>query len=585
MAAVIARYGVNFPYMDQLGIAQVLIKAGDGTLSLADLMVQHNESRFFFTRLIFLGLGNLTSWNVKYEMYVMLLLASLTSYNIYRISRATVAANRTSLLWLLFVANLLVFAPIQYENWLFGMQVVMFMPITCLTTCIVVAYSRLAMPTKFTIGIILSIISTYSYANGMLLWVVALPVLAWSDSWQQLKQKKWLILAWIICFAASTILYFHDYQRMPNHPPMTDAFRTPLKTAAYYLSFFGSPFALNRIFIAVVIGSVMLALLGLAIAIFSYRLWMQRDTELCGKLIGWLMIAVYAAISGLATALGRVGFGISQSLSSRYTTFSLYLYVGLFYFATVLLTQTCVAEKISWRDARLRAGVTCLALAGVLLYTAMCILALEQARAGCRWREEAKACTLFINFEFVQNWQHWSSVYPELAPIKRTYLDLNRLGLLQPGLMSSLNLREAATVRESPMISYGRFASLTTNDNQHYEARGIAVTPSGDFVNAVVLTYQNRTFSPTVFAFAGVGMNYRVPERQTLLQRLRRLISGVGRRVQMNGVAHTVTSDMVWQTTFSADDLPPGNLVIKAWAVDPNTKTFTELDATHELQR
>ncbi|GAB4292142.1 MAG: hypothetical protein Fur0025_27660 [Oscillatoriaceae cyanobacterium] len=193
---------VNVPFGDQWDNAAVVInKFSEGTLSFSDLIAQHNESRKFFPRLIFLGLAYLTNWNVRYEMLLIFILACIVSVNIFWLIRHTVQkpgflpsfrfmainieTNPVSLLALAFLANLLIFSPIQYENWLWGIQVVVFIPIVCITTSLVIAYSQLNPISKFTLCGFLATFSTFSYANGLLCWVVLLPALALAKSWSE----------------------------------------------------------------------------------------------------------------------------------------------------------------------------------------------------------------------------------------------------------------------------------------------------------------------------------------------------------------------------------------------------------------
>src|SRR5918995_6429265 len=156
-ALFIAIYSVDVPYADQWHTAQLFVQAAEGSLSFTHLFEQHNEFRQVFPHLLFLALGTITHWNVRYEMLVSLLLACLVSFNIYRISRVTITGTQKRL-WLLVGANLLIFSPVQYETWLFGIQVVYLAPIACLTTCLSVVYSGLSPNAKLTIGVLLSIV-------------------------------------------------------------------------------------------------------------------------------------------------------------------------------------------------------------------------------------------------------------------------------------------------------------------------------------------------------------------------------------------------------------------------------------------
>jgi hypothetical protein len=46
-----------------------------GTLGFADFFAQHNQHRILFPRLIFFGLGRLTHWNIRAELFVSWFLA------------------------------------------------------------------------------------------------------------------------------------------------------------------------------------------------------------------------------------------------------------------------------------------------------------------------------------------------------------------------------------------------------------------------------------------------------------------------------------------------------------------------------
>jgi hypothetical protein len=79
---LIIKYSVDVPYWDQWEIALFFDKLAQGSLSLKDLFAQQNEYRQFFPNLIFVALGWLTSWNVKYEMLISFLFSCLISFNI-----------------------------------------------------------------------------------------------------------------------------------------------------------------------------------------------------------------------------------------------------------------------------------------------------------------------------------------------------------------------------------------------------------------------------------------------------------------------------------------------------------------------
>ena len=166
------------PIQDQWQISTIFEKFNQRTLSFNDLIAQHNESRKFFPRLIFLTLAFITKWNIRYEMLVTFLLACIVSINIYLLNRLTIGGSRIKGLTIALISNIFIFSAVQYENWLWGIQIVVFTPIVCITICILIAYSRLNNIAQILICMVLSTISTFSYANGLLAWVIVLPVLA-----------------------------------------------------------------------------------------------------------------------------------------------------------------------------------------------------------------------------------------------------------------------------------------------------------------------------------------------------------------------------------------------------------------------
>ncbi|NEO55551.1 MAG: hypothetical protein F6K54_22250 [Okeania sp. SIO3B5] len=371
MGILILTYSVNMPYWDQWNLMpQLFIKISENSLSWQDLIAQHNESRKLFPRLIFLGLAYLTNWDVRYEMLVIFLLACLVSVNIYRLNRLTVNANLSgkaegrrqkaegnsdsyslssafyprslTTLLIALLANILIFSPIQYDNWFWGIQLVVLMPIACITTAISVVYSPFNTRYKFVICMVLCIISTFSYSNGMIAWVIVLPVLilVTAKSTSDLLKQKWLFLSWIAVFMGNIIIYFYDYQKPELSPSLIPAFRNPEQTLQFFLAFLGSPLGsgveISPLTSSILIGGVEIGIFG---CLFLYQLKHIKNLHLFQRTIGWIMIALYSIISALITSVGRVGFGVESALSSKYTTFSIYLIIAIIHLLPIIFSH------------------------------------------------------------------------------------------------------------------------------------------------------------------------------------------------------------------------------------------------------
>ncbi|MDQ3175044.1 MAG: hypothetical protein M3Q91_15285, partial [Acidobacteriota bacterium] len=238
LLTLILKYGVDMPYWDEWQYVSFFEKFSQGTLTLSDLFAQQNEYRQFFPNLIFVGLGWLTQWNKRHELLVSFALACLVSFNIYRLGRLTIGGSPARRIMIYFLANLFIFSPVQNVNWLLGMQIIYFIPIACLTTCLVIAYSQLGARAKFLSCMCLATVSTFSSANGILCWLV-LPLLTWPNSRVELHNKRWLMMAWIVGFVFSAALYFNGYQKVLGHPSLSESLFHPLKALAYFLILLG----------------------------------------------------------------------------------------------------------------------------------------------------------------------------------------------------------------------------------------------------------------------------------------------------------------------------------------------------------
>src|SRR5262245_31785669 len=152
IAASIAIFSVNSPWLEEWDQAVWFEKLADYTLSFPDLFAQQNEFRSFFPNLVFVFLGSLSKGDVRLSMLATFLVACLVSFNIYRIAIYRIArlqrdAAPTSALVAYMLANLMIFSPVQYENWLQGQQLMFFGPIACLSACLLIALSPTLAPT------------------------------------------------------------------------------------------------------------------------------------------------------------------------------------------------------------------------------------------------------------------------------------------------------------------------------------------------------------------------------------------------------------------------------------------------------
>ncbi|OZH51601.1 hypothetical protein AFK68_29900 [Hydrocoleum sp. CS-953] len=557
MGICILKYSVNFPFSDQWPLAIMFEKIYTGNLSFSDLFAQFHESRKFFPRLIFIGLAYLTNWDVRYEMLVIFLLTCIVSLNIYWLSRLTVKGSFVTQFFLLVISNLLIFSPAQYENWLWGIQVVVYIPIACLTGCLVIAQKKLSLRTKFIICFFLCTVSTFSYANGMLTWVLVFPglgILA-SGKWQEIFTKNiWIIIGGLLGFVGNVVLYFYDYQKPDKHPSFLSAISHPVDTFHYFLVFLGAPLGFENLTVATIVG-------GLVFSSWMFLFWqffrlVKTDFLLLHRLIVWLIIGIYAIISGAVTAVGRVGFGVGQALAPRYTAFSLYLMVSLIYLLAIFWQ---LVSQNNTRKNLIRYSSLLLISVFLVLHINTTINAVDRMNDRRVILLQSKACLLMIN---VIHQDECLVMKRSSEPLKKTANILDKLGFLQPGLIKSKNIQDIAQESKSDLI-YGYFDTVNQIDNQTYIANGWAILPErGEVADGVILTYENAEGEAIIFKL----INQRMPRPSV--------------REYFNNSTYLYSG---WQKYFSVREIPQGTVKLKAWAFDTETGKAFLLNKTQVI--
>ena len=547
-------YGVNIPYMDQWEVAALVVKAFEGTLSLGDLTFQQNESRLVFPRLLFIGLAYLTGYDVRYEMWGSFCLACLVVYNVYRLGRLTLGGNQKRAMFLLFLASVLIFSLGQWENWFWGIQLIVFVPIACVTSILSLSYSSLSVGTKFAASAVLATLSTFSYSNGMSCWVVVLPVLV-LQTWQTLKAKPWLLGCWVLCFAVNVGLYFSHYVTPPHHPSFTEALTQPLAALSYFLAFLGAPLGwgtkLYGLYQAIGMGFGM----GVLFVLSCSYIWRHRNESLVlYRTLGWLTLGSYTLVSAGMATLGRLGLGVHMALSSRYGAFSFPLIVALIYLVPIVLDIHGKQQSPRLYTWMMRC-TTVLSIVLILLYLVATKRALAVAEADWRNRLQAKASLLFIST--LPSESLTRTMYPSLEALTHYAQGLDRNGLLSPGLRKSLSiepdeLRQTEGVREC-----GWFDLLQHTAGGTYMAEGSAMlTHRREPADGIVLAYEESDGSFTIFALA-------------MLQIVR---PDVTQAFRWSRYVHTR-----WEHSFRLPQVGGKPIKLAAWAIDANTGQLCKL--------
>jgi hypothetical protein len=529
LVLLIWRCGVNVPHWDQWDFAPLFIKASESSLGFSDLFAQHNESRPFFPRLFFLCAGWLTRWDVRLEMFTSLALAALTAGNIYRLCRQTFGeANAWTWLCCCLV-NLLLFNPVQHENWLWGMQLMLYVPAACISSCLVVLISQRTANAKLLICAALSTIATFSFANGMSAWVILFPVLLCSVP----KEDRVRVGgAWMAAFGLNLFAYFNDYYA-PNTPGLSNALQHPLEALRFWLIFLGSPlgwgFGSRSMLLSTLFGAAILVGLTAVVGILLRK--RQRSAWLLAA--PWLALAAYGLMTSLTTTLGRFAFGFGQALVSRYIAFSIYPLIGLIGLLLLLLVSQQDDEQEESSTPKTRTwrwyGAIALLAVYVLTQAATYRAGIGKFETARRERAYSKACLLCIRHVEAEGLARL--VYPDVSVLKTRAAELNAVRMLTPPLI------------EKDLRVWAQSTSDATQSRASFTEE-----PGG------------------TWAICGDGLG----EPAVVISR-----TGKNKDCVPIAVAE-VNAAGAWTLRIPAERLEPGDVLI-AWGIDPESATLQNL--------
>jgi hypothetical protein len=312
---------VNVPYWDQYELVPIIQQVNNDGLVFNDLWQQHNEHRIFFPRVIMLAAAVMTGWDVRYEMVIswviavasfILLLVLLRMY-----SRAT---GQTVTFWLPLLLSIIFFSLIQHENWLWGWQVQWYLSVFGV---MLAAYgvARIISSPRSAIGLVLTmigaIIAEYSLGNGVLIWPIIIVALAYCRvGWRRLGIVS-------VTAVLSTVLYYVNYYNPPGSVSKTIALQQPIDFIGYVALYLGRPVSYSHL--VTVVSGVLLGIIFVSIGVYLYK----KHKERFKQGIPWFMLGSYVVAGAVLTGIARLGFGVGQALSSRYTTLSLLLLVSV----------------------------------------------------------------------------------------------------------------------------------------------------------------------------------------------------------------------------------------------------------------
>jgi hypothetical protein len=337
------KYQVDVPVLDQWELVLLLEKSYEGTLTFNDFWKQHNEHRLLFPLLIMIVLARLTHWNITYELITGIAIATLTCcvllYQVYRTDRLTGSKHG---FWLFPLVSVVVFSLNQVQNWLWGWQIQMHLVVFAAALSIILLSNFSSNRWLFCLSMFLGIVGTYSFANGMLVWLTGLGVLLFSRKLDK-SVKSRRIIVWLVVSIFVIASYLYHYKKPEYHPSLLFLFKNPTVFLKYVFSYLGGPIGFQKVSYSVSFGVFVFVML-----IFLVFFLIKRRKVGSDFLLPYIGLSLFSIMSAAITGVGRCGFGCDQALSSRYITIVVLLWVSVvvLLYLVVVTRPTKVSNKV-----------------------------------------------------------------------------------------------------------------------------------------------------------------------------------------------------------------------------------------------
>lgn len=456
------------------------------------------------------------------------------------------------------------------------------MPTAFLTSALVLFHLRFRPALKFVLCAICAVLASHSFASGIQVWFLMVPLILWSEAIADGTVRKRFFIGWGLAAAITMGLYFHgltnqaqeEFSYHQGHEEtltkhMGAFIGSPINSSRFVLIFAGA--LLGRGSFAdlkdatLVTGVVLVGMLVFAI-VFAFRHF--KDHSLRTRLLPWLVLGVYTCGTGAMVGLGRLYASINMdgALWNRYTVHAVPISVA----AVVMVFIVC-ADMVSSRPdllARLQMAKSGLVGAFLILIACGWSYGLKQMEAWNSSRLRDATCQLFAKVL-----RHPDIDGPTTGNLHYASR-MDDLGLLQPAMLKNRMLSNFSFNETAISPRTARLDVLETSGHRKFEAEGFAFLPGHERVaDGVFLTYRNEKDEWVIFS---VG---QVKEPPMYLNRFLSVDMQFLHQ-PFKSFRHVYGS---FNIRFDIEEIPPGRWEIAAWAFDFKKQTARRIPGRFKI--
>lgn len=319
-------FGVNVVYYDDFAMIDLAKKINDLGWNFETLFARHFEHRIFFPRLLILPVAYLSHFNSVAQMLTSFALLSLIAFVVanYIVQRKDVSDKKKY--FFITIVSFLVYSLAQWGNLLWGFQVGFFMVLLFPILSYYYLYLMFRAENKkkrnlyFAAALLTAFIAAFSSAQGLISWIVGAILMC--IMFRKNTFTSPYFITWLIVGLFVYVAFFYNLGAIGNRSIEADVLGNPLRVLIFIFSLIGNSMLPKAFGSLMTVAGVFIVGFVLTTGIV---LWQKK------KNLQEFVFPIALILNGLFVtamiAFGRIEIGTA----SRFTSFSIYVIVGLFW--------------------------------------------------------------------------------------------------------------------------------------------------------------------------------------------------------------------------------------------------------------
>lgn len=369
LALLVRMYGVNMPLYDDFDSPGMLFFDWlQGNFGWHSLWQQHNDSRLVVPRIIWLVEAFTVGWSTKHWMYASVVMCAVEAYLLALLPNKTV--RNTALKWSAAgcVSLLLLHPQFAPGTFLCGSQGIVLIPSLFIVLGLFLCSLQISFRLKLLVYVILAEISTLTFANGMIVWVLLFPLFPLLHELRDSsKDRRSIVIPTAfacLCAVAGIGSYFVNFEGSPISWPDGGL---PV-FLSYFFNWTGAGLAsIGNSKAAFAFGVCLMVAATACVTVVTAEAVKDRSLVRLEQTWPWLALLVYVFVSGVVNTLTRAQLiGLQNALAGRYYLITMQMTVGLAGLLPILICRR--ADRSARRNQRVRLAIASAVLLSGIFY-------------------------------------------------------------------------------------------------------------------------------------------------------------------------------------------------------------------------